>query len=477
MESTFFYNLHGTLASNEQLHEMAQKLEASGAKYLLLQLQEGQYAMTDSELRRLQNVQSDSGASMVYANYRERVSSDGGKSLSAMDLIDYQFGSLRDDFDFGPLVLLSASAVLEADGFVMGDWVDEEDAMSYKANLRFAAWYQLRLILSLRALPLHLNEYGYTFEAARADAATSEDKQFAYVNPRNREVQIEYEQVVTQHLRDLDALIDAQQLLNSADLVATGNDGKNEDNGIVASVVIPVFNRVRTVRDAVQSALSQQTDFAFNVIVVDNHSTDGTTEALSELARQDARVCHIVPEEDTLLIGGCWNKAVASERCGKYVVQLDSDDMYSSPQTLQQIVDAFREQDCMAVVGSYSLTDFELRPLPPGLIDHKEWTPENGMNNALRINGLGAPRAFRRDLLLAHPLPNTSYGEDYAAMLRISREYRIGRIYTSLYNCRRWTGNSDAALSRDKVNRNNYYKDSIRSIELQARMLLNSRKD
>ncbi|MBP5681425.1 MAG: glycosyltransferase family 2 protein [Bacteroidales bacterium] len=355
--------------------------------------------------------------------------------------------------------------------------MDEEDAMSYKANLRFAAWYQLRLILSLRALPLHLNEYGYTFEAARADAATSEDKQFAYVNPRNREVQIEYEQVVTQHLRDLDALIDAQQLLNSADLVATGNDGKNEDNGIVASVVIPVFNRVRTVRDAVQSALSQQTDFAFNVIVVDNHSTDGTTEALAELARQDARVCHIVPEEDTLLIGGCWNKAVASERCGKYVVQLDSDDMYSSHRTLQQVVDAFAEQDCMAVVGSYSLTDFELRPLPPGLIDHKEWTPENGMNNALRINGLGAPRAFRRDLLLAHPLPNTSYGEDYAAMLRISREYRIGRIYTSLYNCRRWTGNSDAALSPERINQNNLYKDRIRSIELQARMLLNSRKD
>ena len=465
MESTFFYNLQGTLVSNEQLHQMALELEASGAEFLLLQLQEGDYQLDDIELRRLQNVLRDSGAPMVYANYR-RAGEEEQNALQKVDLIDYQFGSLRDDFDFGPLVLLQASAVLEADGFVLGDWVDEEDALSYKSDLKYAAWYQLRLILSLRALPFHLNEQGYTF-VPRKRSDSAEQQQFAYVDPRNREVQIEYEQVVTQHLRDLDALVDAGSL-KSAQSVET--EAGAAANGVVASVVIPVFNRVKTIRDAIQSALSQECAFPFNVLVVDNYSTDGTGQIISELAQEDPRVVHIVPESKTLNIGGCWNRAVSDARCGKFVVQLDSDDMYSSPRTLQQVVDAFSEQDCMAVVGSYSLTDFDLNPLPPGLIDHKEWTPENGMNNALRINGLGAPRAFRRGLLLAHPLPNTSYGEDYAAMLRISREYRIGRIYTSLYNCRRWTGNSDAALSPERINQNNLYKDRIRSIELQARV-------
>ena len=468
MENTCFYNLHGSLASNEQWHALAQDLESSGAEFLLLQLQEGDYLMDDTELRRLQNVLLDSGAPMVYANYLRAAETDaaGVPSWQKVDVIDYQFGSLRDDFDFGPLVLLQASAVLEADGFVMGDWVDEEDALSYKSNLKYAAWYQARLILSLRALPFHLNEYGYGFRPSQK-AESAEHQQFAYVDPRNREVQVEYEQVVTQHLRDLDALVDAKTLKSAQALDAPSADDPHQ---AIASVVIPVFNRVKTIRDAILSALSQETDFPYNVLVVDNYSTDGTSEIIAELQRQERRVVHIVPESHTLNIGGCWNRAVTDVHCGRYVVQLDSDDMYSSPQTLQQIVDAFRTQDCMAVVGSYSLTDFDLNPLPPGLIDHKEWTPENGMNNALRINGLGAPRAFRRDLLLAHPLPNTSYGEDYAAMLRISREYRIGRIYTSLYNCRRWTGNSDAALSPDKINQNNLYKDRIRTIELQARV-------
>ncbi|MCR5394741.1 MAG: glycosyltransferase [Bacteroidales bacterium] len=461
MKEVFYYNLHGSLASSEQMHALAQELQARGAEYLLLQLQEGECVMSDSELSRLVNVLTDAHVPMVYADYRL----SEGEECTAVPLIDYQYGSLRDDFDFGPVVLLRADAVLEADGFVHGDWVDEEDAIAYRNDLHHAAWYQLRLILSLRALPLHLNEFGYTFVPGRRDKGESDDSQFAYVDPRNREVQIEFEQVVTQHLRDLDALIDVRSLKSAAPIDPDGAEGR-----VTASVVIPVYNRVRTVADAVRSALSQQTSFPYNVIVVDNHSTDGTTQVLAELAQQDSRVCHIVPQEQTLLIGGCWNAAVASGQCGQYVVQLDSDDMYAGPDTLQQIVDAFGEQDCMAVVGSYSLTDFDLRPLPPGLIDHREWTPDNGMNNALRINGLGAPRAFRRDLLLAHPLPNTSYGEDYAAMLRISREYRIGRIYSSLYNCRRWSGNSDANLSRDKVNRNNLYKDRIRTIELQARM-------
>ena len=473
MENTYYYNLHGTLVSNEQWHTVAQELESSGAEFLLLQLQEGDYQIDETELRRLQNVLLDSGAPMVYANYLRASETDaeGSAALQKVDLIDYQFGSLRDDFDFGPLVLLQASAVIEADGFVMGDWVDEEDALSYKSDLKFAAWYQLRLILSLRALPFHLNEYGYCFYPKKK-AESAEHQQFAYVAPRNREVQVEYEQVVTQHLRDLDALVDARTLKSAQSQEVTVSEETPFEQA-VASVVIPVYNRVKTIRDAILSALSQETDFPYNVLVVDNYSTDGTSQIIEELQQQERRVVHIVPESHTLNIGGCWNREVSDVHCGRYVVQLDSDDMYSSPQTLQLIVNAFREQDCMAVVGSYSLTDFDLNPLPPGLIDHKEWTPENGMNNALRINGLGAPRAFRRDLLLAHPLPNTSYGEDYAAMLRISREYRIGRIYTSLYNCRRWTGNSDAALSLEKINQNNHYKDRIRTIELQARMKRN----
>ena len=452
MNDTYFHNLNGTIVSSAQLHEVVSALQQSGCRYLLLQLQPGEYRMTDAELLRLQNILSDTGVSMVYADYR--------LPDTAATVIDYQFGSLRDDFDFGPLVLLSADAVIEADGFVHGDWVDADDDIAYSQELSFAAWYQMRLILSLRALPFHVNELSYDFIPASADASS----QFDYVNPRNREVQLEYELVVTEHLRDLDALVDSSALGS----VPARTEGES------LSVVIPVFNRERTIADAVHSALSQQTSFPFNVIVVDNHSTDGTTGILASLAAQDSRVIHVIPEELSLKIGGCWNKAVSHPSCGRYVVQLDSDDTYSRTDTLQLIYNEFRQNECSAVVGSYSLTDFDGNPLPPGLIDHREWTAHNGMNNALRINGLGAPRAFVRDLLLAHPFPNTSYGEDYAAMLRISRQYRIGRIYESLYNCRRWSGNSDAALTREQINRNNLYKDRIRTIELNARITHNS---
>jgi glycosyltransferase involved in cell wall biosynthesis len=271
----------------------------------------------------------------------------------------------------------------------------------------------------------------------------------------------------------LGAAVDHTQLRSASDFVALRADPEE----VTASVVIPVFNRALTIEDAVRSALAQEADFPFNVLVVDNHSTDGTTDILRRLEAEynapsgAARLHHLVPAETHLLIGGCWNAAVASPHCGRYVVQLDSDDLYAAPDVLTRIVRAFREQDCMAVVGSYDLTDIHLRPLPPGLIDHREWTPENGMNNALRINGLGAPRAFRRDLLRRYPLPNTSYGEDYATMLRISREYRIGRIYESLYHCRRWSGNSDASLPLERINANNFYKDKMRTIELTARRL------
>ena len=431
-----------SLMSSADISSLAEALSSSRKPFLLLKIGSGTIEITDQEVLRLQNILADTGASMTYSDFRE-LSAD---TLVEMECIDYQLGSVRDDFDFGHLVMIRAC-----------DFLSVADEFKSLTSCEFASWYQMRLLLSLKALPFHINEFLYSF----IPTAEEHTSQFDYVNPRNRNVQVEYERVFTDYLRRLGAWINHSQMMP-----ATLLDSHSE---VRASVVIPVFNRVRTIRDAVTSALSQQTTFPFNVIVVDNHSTDGTTEVLNEIANTDSRLVHIVPDEDMLKISGCWNKAVSSPHCGDYIVQLDSDDIYSGTDTLQRMVDAFTEQDCMAVVGSYRLTDFNLQELPPGVIDHREWTTDNGMNNALRINGLGAPRGFRRDLLRQHPLPNTSYGEDYAAMLRICREYRIGRIYDSLYDCRRWSGNSDAALSRDKINRNNFYKDRIRTIEILAR--------
>ena len=432
------------VCGTDLVKDLVQSAQSASVRYLLLQLLPGEVELTEQELLRMQNVLEDTGSAMVYADFRQEA--------ELCETIDYQVGSVRDDFDFGALVMIRVSALISALAEV------EAATSAEEKSLQYGAWYALRLALSRQALPFHLNEFLYTYRPAVQEAGS----QFDYVNPRNRAVQVEYEQVFTSHLKALGAYIDHRVMQNSTAL----------SGAITASVVIPVFNRVKTIQDAIRSALSQETSFSYNVIVVDNHSTDGTTEAIAALAKEDERVVHVVPEETSLRIGGCWNKAVASEKCGQFVVQLDSDDIYSRPDTLQKMVSAFIEQDCMAVVGSYRLTDFNLQELPPGVIDHKEWTPENGMNNALRINGLGAPRGFRRDLLLKHPLPNTSYGEDYAAMLRICREYRIGRIYESLYDCRRWSGNSDAALSREKINRNNLYKDRIRSIEIYARITI-----
>ena len=428
------------ICSSDVVFALHQRLLDLGAEWVFLQLTPGKLELTPQEMMRMVAVLKDTGRRMLYADFR--------LAYERCECIDYQEGSLRDDFDFGPVILLRTDAF---------DCVD--NSMQY----RFAAFYDLRLQScgSTPFLPFHLNEYLYTFYPETKGGGS----QFDYVNPRNRDVQIEYERVLTHWLSINGGLI-AHEMLKPAEPLPIGEDRP------LASVVIPVFNRVRTIGDAVRSALQQNTNFDYNVIVVDNHSTDGTTEALARLAESDKHVIHLIPEEKSLLIGGCWNKAISSPHCGQYVVQLDSDDMYSSPTTLQRMVEAFGQQNCMAVVGSYRLTDFELNELPPGIINHREWTPENGMNNALRINGLGAPRAFRRDLLLKYPLPNTSYGEDYAAMLRITREYRLGRIYDPLYDCRRWSGNSDAALSREKINRNNLYKDRIRTIELIARRSL-----
>ncbi|MCM1079386.1 MAG: DUF4922 domain-containing protein [Bacteroidales bacterium] len=411
-------------------------------------LQLGQYAV-----ERMLRAAMETGAAMVYSDYYKTF---GGKR-EKHPTIDYSEGALRDDFDFGTLLFIRTS--------LLKDYARSN--ASAAGELKFAGLYSLRLWLSARGELFHLDELLYTEE--EQDSRKSGEKQFDYVNPRNREVQIEMEKVVTHHLEKIGALIDPQ------DYIAP--DFGEQEFEIEASVVIPVFNRARTVRDAVESALAQETKFPFNVIVVDNHSTDGTTEILRELSAKDGRLIHIVPERDDLGIGGCWNVAVDSVHCGRFAVQLDSDDLYSSPRTLQQIVDAFYKQKAAMVIGSYRMCDFDLNTLPPGLIDHKEWTAENGMNNALRINGLGAPRAFFTPILRQFRFPNTSYGEDYALGLAFSRKYMIGRIYDELYLCRRWGGNSDASLSVERVNANNAYKDRLRTMELRARIAMEARAD
>ena len=402
-------------------------------------------------LERFLRTADDTGAVMVYSDH---YSVQEGK-LEKHPVIDYQAGSLRDDFDFGSLWLVKAQNLL--------DYAAQQDRQEYQ----FAGLYDLRLYLSRVGEIFHINEFLYTED--ELDTRKSGEKQFDYVNPRNREVQIEMEKACTHHLEKVGALVDT----NFYRLP----DFDEQEFEYEASVIIPVFNREKTIADAVKSALSQKTSFKFNVIVVNNHSTDRTGEILSEIAhemeerndKQAGRLVQIVPDRNDLGIGGCWNMAINSDHCGKFAVQLDSDDLYSSPKTLQKIVDAFHKQKAAMMIGSYRMCDFNLNTLPPGLIDHKEWTEDNGCNNALRINGLGAPRAFFTPLVRQIQFPNTSYGEDYALGLVFSRRYRIGRIYDELYLCRRWGGNSDAALSIDKVNANNLYKDRLRTMELKAR--------
>ncbi len=391
-------------------------------------------------LERFVSIAEATGAPMLY--------SDSLCDGAPHPLIDCTLGSVRSDFDFGPAVLFRSEAFREA--------VNQQ--VKEGANYNFAAFYDVRLRLS--SLPFHIRERLYSY--SESDRRRSGEKQFDYVKASNREVQKEMEIAFTAYLKRIGAYLgprpDAPELPAEVSFP------------VEASVIIPVRNRVKTIADAVKSALSQQCGFEFNVIVVDNHSTDGTTELLNALSAENPRLHHIIPSETSLGIGGCWNKAIDSPLCGKYAVQLDSDDLYSSPQTLQKIVTAFNEQQCAMLVGSYTITDFNLNPIPPGLIDHSEWTDENGHNNALRINGLGAPRAFRTDILRRLHFPDTSYGEDYAVGISLSGRYRLGRIYESLYCCRRWEGNSDAALSIEKQNENNLYKDSLRAAEILSRI-------
>ena len=438
-----------SLKSTETLRSIA---EALSQKYLLIYTKEHPLEMGMFALDRMLSIAEDTKADMLYADHYQLVAGENGPVRKKHPLIECQMGSLRDDFDFGSVLVFRASSFRRAVKAMTEDY-------------RWAALYDLRLRMKKI---VHINEYLYT--EIETDNRKSGEKQFDYVDPKNREVQIEMEKVCTEHLKRIGAWLPPVfkevtfQIYSDSQLVSEAKFP------VTASVVIPVFNRARTIKDAVESALAQKCDFPFNIIVVDNHSTDGTTKLLAEIAAKDSRVVHIIPAKYDLGIGGCWNLAVHSEHCGEFAVQLDSDDVYSGPDTLAKIVAAFHEQKCAMVVGTYQMTDFNMNPIPPGVIDHREWTEENGRNNALRINGLGAPRAFWTPLLRKLNLPNTSYGEDYALGLRISREYRIGRIYDVLYCCRRWDGNSDAALDIDKINANNLYKDRIRTWELTARM-------
>jgi hypothetical protein len=385
------------------------------------------------------------GAGMVYSGYYEN--KDG--RLSAHPVIDYQEGSLRDDFNFGSVILYRTSAFRNA-------------CKRMSCDFRFAGLYDLRLKISQEYNLIHIPELLYS--EVETDTRKSGEKQFDYVDPRNRAVQIEMEQVCTDHLKTVNAWLEPKFRKISFD------SGKFEYE---ASVIIPVKNRVKTVGDAIKSVLSQQTKIKFNLIVVDNYSTDGTTDIISSFADKDKRVVHVIPERKDLGIGGCWNEGVFHVKCGKFAIQLDSDDLYIDNNVIAKIVDAFYSQQCAMVVGSYKMVNFNLEDIPPGIIDHKEWTPDNGRNNALRINGLGAPRAFYTPVIREIRVPNVSYGEDYALGLAISRHYQIGRIYEPLYLCRRWEENSDAALDVNRMNANNFYKDRIRTIELLARKKMN----
>ncbi len=430
--------------STATIKKIAEKADTA---YTLIYTKPDELRLGMFALERMLQIAKDSNAGLVYADHYQA----SGEEKKNSPVIAYQKGSLRDDFNFGSVLVYKTEELKKA--------VTKMDT-TYK----FAGIYDLRLKVSQHSDLVHINEYLYT--EVENDTRKSGEKVFDYVDPKNREVQIEMELACTDHLKKIGGYLAPQFKKVEFD---------KSDFEYEASVIIPVRNRIRTIKDAIKSVLNQKTSFKFNLIVVDNYSTDGTTEAIDTFA-SDERLVHIIPQNKELGIGGCWNAGVANAKCGKFAVQLDSYDVYSDENTLQKIVDAFYEQNCAMVVGTYMLTDFDMKMIPPGIIDHKEWTPDNGRNNALRINGLGAPRAFYTPVLREIKVPNTSYGEDYALGLYFSREYQIGRIYDVLYLCRRWDDNSDASLDIVKMNAHNTYKDRIRTWELEARIALNKSK-
>ncbi len=434
----------GSVTSGSTIQELA---ALGKTEYSLIYTRHSPLKLAQHALERFVRVAEDTQSGMVYSNY---LAVKGGE-ITSHPVTDYQEGSLRDDFNFGSLLFFRQDLLKLA--------VERIDS-----SLKHAALYALRLNLSLKSPIFRIPEFLYTEE--ESDLRLSGEKIFDYVDPKNRGVQIEMEQVCTQFLKDAGAFLKPE---------FKPVDFSKESFPFEASVIIPVRNRVRTIEDAIQSVLSQKTNFSFNLIIADNYSTDGTTELIEKYSEKDARLIHLIPDRKDLGIGGCWNAAAAHPSCGKFAVQLDSDDLYLDDTTLQQVVDTFYNENCAMVVGSYRMVNFDLQEIPPGIIDHKEWTPDNGRNNALRINGLGAPRAFYTPVLRCIKVPNVNYGEDYALGLAISRHYQIGRIYNPIYLCRRWDDNSDASLSVEVMNGHNLYKDRIRTIEFLARKAMNKK--
>lgn len=423
--------------SSQALIQMANR---ASSYYILYQTKPGQIEITDDAVSKWMEQAELEQALISYCNFNSI--KEGHKSEHPT--IEYTLGSIRDDFDFGPLVLIKNETL-------------KAFSNSFKSELKYAGWYEFRLFASRIKLPTHLDMNLYDF--TEPDLRASGQKQFDYVNPANRERQIEMEHVATQHLKKLGALV------NPPFKVVSNNDQQFE---VEASVIIPVRNRVKTLADAIQSVFNQKTDFKFNLLVIDNHSTDGTTELLQKI--DDKRLIHIIPNRTDLGIGGCWNEGINHSECGLYAIQLDSDDLYSDEFTLQKVVNKFKTDQCAMVIGSYRMVNFNLDEIPPGVIDHREWTDDNGPNNALRINGLGAPRAFFTPVIRQIGFPNVSYGEDYAVALAISREWKVGRIYEPIYLCRRWDENTDSNLSIEKINAHNRFKDSLRTKEIEIRL-------
>ncbi len=422
--------------------------EKSDAEYSIIISKEVNVSFGYFSIERFEYIASSTKAGMVYSHYFDKLND---KQINH-PVIEYQAGSLRDDFNFGPLLFVRSEALKEA-------------ASNFTEEYKHAGIYSMRLTISKNWDLVHIPEYLYT--QTEVDTRKSGKKIFDYVDPANRGVQIEMEKAVTKYLKEVGAWLKPEfKKVRFEDA----------DYPVEASVIIPVRNRERTIEDAVRSVMAQKTDFDYNLIVVDNHSNDGTTEILQKLSEEFSSLIHVIPERTDLGIGGCWNLGVHREECGKFAVQLDSDDVYTPDgKTLEKIVNAFYKENAAMVVGSYTITDADLNVIPPGLIDHKEWTPENGRNNALRINGLGAPRAFYTPILREVKIPNVNYGEDYGLGLSISRNYQIGRVYDSVYLVRRWEDNSDASLSIEQMNAHNVYKDRLRTFEFKARIEMNSK--